>query len=162
MRLFVLTLFTAMTLAMPTAAQEAVYIIRHAEKELSGDDPPITEVGKTRAAAWAEMLQHAGLDVVITSDAKRTQQTGRIIAESLGLPINSVNRKETAALIDALGFEHEEETVLVIAHAETIPNILENLGVFEDVHISQTDFANIFILLQPGTDEARLIRMRMP
>ena len=161
MRLVFLTIVTAMT-AFASMAQEAVYVIRHAEKELSGDDPAITAEGEVRAAAWAEMLEHAELDVVFTSDAKRTQQTGEIIAKKLGLPLNSVSRTDTAGLIDALSFDHEEDTVLVVGHAETIPGILGSLGTFEDVDISQTDFANLFILLRPGAEEPRLIRMRMP
>ena len=161
MRLFFLTIFTAMT-AFASLAQEAVYVIRHSEKELSGDDPAITAEGEARAAAWAEMLKHAGIDVVFTSDAKRTQQTGEIIAEKLGLPLNSASRADSAGLVDALSFDHEEDTVLVVGHAETIPGILGSLGAFEDIDISQTDFANLFILLQPGEDESRLIRIVMP
>lgn len=162
MRFPFLVFLVAMAATPPTSAQDAAYVIRHTEKELSGDDPAITEEGKARASAWAEMLAHVGLDVVFTSDAKRTQQTGAIIAEKLGLPLSSVNRADTAGLIDALSFDHEEDTVLVVGHTETIPGILENLGAFEDIDISQTDFANLFILLQPGVDESRLIRMRMP
>lgn len=162
MRLPFWVFLVAMAAASTTSAQDAVYVIRHAEKELSGDDPAITEEGKARASAWAEMLAHVGLDVVFTSDAKRTQQTGAIIAEKLGLPLSSVNRADIAGLIDALSFDHEEDTVLVVGHAETIPGILQNLGTFEDIDISQTDFANLFILLHPGVDEPRLIHMRMP
>jgi len=162
MRLFVLTWVAVMATAAASTAQEVVYVIRHAEKELSGDDPSITEVGRARAAAWAEMLLYAGLDVVFTSDAKRTQQTGDIIAGKLGLPINSMNRDDTAALIDTLNFDHEEDTVLIVGHAETIPGILENLGASADTEISQSDFANLFILIDTGTDQTRLIQMQMP
>ncbi|WP_193789535.1 SixA phosphatase family protein [Salipiger sp. CCB-MM3] len=162
MRLLFLTILAVMATALATKAQEAVYIIRHAEKELTGDDPAITDEGKARAAAWAKMLEHVGLDVVFTSDAKRTHQTGAIIAETLGLPLNSVSRANTAGLIDALSFDHEEEAVLVVGHTETIPNILESLGVAEEIEVSQTDFANLFILLKPDANDPHLIRLRMP
>ncbi len=162
MRLPLLVFLIALAAAPTSSAQEAVYVIRHAEKELSGDDPSITEAGKLRAAAWADMLQHAALDVVFTSDAKRTQQTGAIIASKLGLPTNSVHRSDTTGLIDTLGFDHEQDTVLVVGHAETIPSILEGLGTFEDVDVDQDDFANLFVLLNPGADEPKLIRIRMP
>lgn len=65
-------------------------------------------------------------------------------------------------LIDLLSFDHEQDTVLVVGHAETIPGILEGLGVFTNIDISQTDFANLFVVLQPGADDTRLIRIRMP
>ena len=162
MRTLIPPLLAAMVLSCAAAAQEAVYVIRHAEKELTGDDPSITPEGEARAAAWAEMLQNVELDVVFTSDAKRTQETGNIIANRLGLPIHSVDRADTTALIDMLSFDHDDDTVLVVGHAETIPGILESLGAFNEIEISQSDFANLFILLQPEADEPRLIRMRMP
>ncbi|MFC6636999.1 hypothetical protein GV827_20845 [Sulfitobacter sp. JBTF-M27] len=162
MRLLLSTLFAAMVVSATAAAQEAVYVIRHAEKEISGEDPSITDEGKVRAAAWAEMLQHIELDVVFTSDAKRTQETGNIIANSLELPIHAIDRWDTAGLIDLLSFDHEQDTVLVVGHAETIPGILAGLGVFTNIEIIQSDFANLFIVLQPGADDPRLIRIRMP
>jgi len=161
MRLLFTTLL-AIIVSFPAAAQEVVYVIRHAEKEIIGEDPSITDEGKARAAAWAEMLQHAELDVVFTSDAKRTQETGAIIAEILELPTHSVDRADSTGLTDVLSFDHEEDVVLVVGHAETIPAIIESLGAFNEIEISQTDFANLFIVVQPGGEELRLIRMRMP
>jgi hypothetical protein len=73
-----------------------------------------------------------------------------------------VNRDDTAALIDTLIFDHEEDTVLIVGHAETIPGILENLGASADIEISQSDFANLFILIDTGADQTRLIQMQMP
>ena len=162
MRVLALAFWLAISAGLPATAQEAVFIIRHAEKELGGDDPSITEEGKARAAAWADMLQHVGLDVVFTSDAKRTQQTGEIIAAKLGLPLNSMNRADTAGLTDTLSFDYEEDVVLIVGHAETIPGILQNLGVSDNIEVDQTDFSNLFLLFQPGSDEPRLVRLRMP
>jgi phosphohistidine phosphatase SixA len=162
MRAIALAAYLSISVGLPATAQEAVYLIRHAEQELSGNDPSITEAGKARAASWAKMLQYVGLDVIYTSDAKRTQQTGRIIADRLGLSLNSMNRAETVGLTDKLSFDHEEDTVLIVGHAETIPGILQNLGVSGNIEVSQSDFANLFMLFHPGADEVRLIRLRMP
>jgi len=162
MRTIALFVCLMISAALPTMAQEMAFLIRHAEKELSGDDPSITEAGKSRAAAWAEMLQHVGLDVVFTSDAKRAQQTGEIIAARLGLPLYSMDRADTVGLTDRLGFDHEADTVLIVGHSETIPGILRNLGASNRVEVSKTDFANLFVLFQPGSDKPQLVRLRMP
>lgn len=59
MRTF-LPVFTAViSITSMSAAQDVAYVVRHAEKELTGDDPSITVEGRARAAAWAEMLQNA-------------------------------------------------------------------------------------------------------
>lgn len=143
-------------------AQVAVYVIRHGEKESSGADPALTEAGRDRAAAWAEMLRPSALKIVLTSDAKRTQETGGIIAGSLGIPHKALPLQDVAGLADLIEFDHDEDNVLIVGHAETIPGILSSLGSPTAVAISQDDFANLFVLVRLGTDEPQLIRLRMP
>lgn len=162
MRIFCIGLLLLMASSFSAAAQNAVYLIRHCEKELSGADPMLTSEGRQRAADWAEMLQHVGLDAIITSDALRTRETGAIIADALGLQANALPRGDTAALVDVLEFDHEEDTVLIVAHAETIPRILEGLGVQEYVTIDQSEFANLFAVLGPSSDAPMYIHLLMP
>ena len=95
---------------------------------MEGADPDITEAGRDRAAAWARLLSDAGLDLVITSDAKRTRETGGIIAEHLGLPTDSLPAADVAGLVDMLEFDHAEDRVLIVGHTETIPGMLELLA----------------------------------
>lgn len=160
--LFLFSLWFLCAPGLSVQAQEAIYIIRHAEKELTGEDPKLTDIGRKRAAAWAEMLMHAKLDVAITSDARRTRETGEIIAKTLGLPKKEIPKQDVTGLVDLLQFDHEEDSVLVVGHTETIPNILAKLGVVDVVEISKDDFANLFILFAPGSGERQLVRLRMP
>lgn len=148
-------------LATTAPAQEAVFVIRHAEKA-AGEDPPLTEAGRLRAAAWAEMLQGAGIRQVITSDTWRTRETGAIIATALGTAQTEVDRRDIAGLVDLLGFDHEDERVLIVGHAETIPSILAGLGHAGTVEVSQADFASLFVLTPEEGGPARLIRLHMP
>ena len=146
----------------PTHAQETVFIIRHAEKETSGADPRLIDAGRRRAASWADMLRPGGIDVIITSDAKRTRETGGIIAERLGVSKMELPRQDVVGLVDMLQFDHADDNVLIVAHTETIPSIVSSLGVPETVEISQEDFATLLIVM-PGDDaDARLVALRMP
>lgn len=149
-------------LASQSFAQAAVYIIRHGEKEPSGADPALTETGRERAAAWAEMFKLSELNIILTSDAKRTRETGGIIAGSLGIPHKALPLQDVAGLTDLIEFDHEEDNVLIVGHAETIPGILSSLGSSATVEISQSDFANLFILVRQGTDAPQLTWLRMP
>ncbi|RYH09601.1 histidine phosphatase family protein [Tropicimonas sp. IMCC6043] len=162
MREFCIGLWLLVATSVPAAAQDAVYLIRHCEKELSEDDPALTPEGRQRAANWAEMLQHVGLDAVITSNALRTRETGGIIADALGLDVTALPGGDTAGLLDVLEFDHEEDSVLIVAHAETIPGILESLGVMEDVTIDQSEFDNLFAVLGPSSDAPAYVRLLMP
>lgn len=76
-----------------------------AEKRFSGDggaDPELTEEGFTQAARAADLIasgdrlaglgRHApftGIDTVLASPLRRTQQTAAVVAERLGLPVTT-------------------------------------------------------------------------
>ena len=136
-----------------TKAQEKVLLIRHAEKEANDEDPALTEAGRMRAEAWADMFSDSDIQAVITTDARRTRETGMIIAGHLELERKEVATFDVLGLLDLLSFDHEDQTVLVVAHAETIPAILSALGSPKDVQIAQDDFTNLFVIIpsaQPG------------
>ncbi|MCI5074344.1 phosphoglycerate mutase family protein [Oricola sp.] len=152
----------AATHPVPVHTQEAVYIIRHAEKETADQDPPLTAEGRDRAAKWAQMLRRADIDVVITSDARRTRETGGIIAEELDVPQTRLPANDVSGLVDLIQFDHEEDTVLVVGHAEIIPSIVSALGVAEPVVVSQDDFANLFVVTGNAEGMPRMIRLIMP
>ena len=153
----------AMVITVPyTEAQETVFIIRHAEKDVDGHDPGLTEAGRARSAAWAAMLTEAEIDLVITTDARRTQETGRIIAEALGVERAQFAMADVTGLIDALGFDYADDRVLVVGHTETIPSILSGLGRLDAIEMMQGDYANLYIFSPEAAENARLIHLRMP
>ena len=162
MQKYIFSLILLMATSSQAIAQDAVYLIRHGEKELSGDDPALTPEGRQRAADWAEMLRKVGVDVVLTSDALRTRETGGIIAAELDLEASALPTNDITGLVDALEFDHEDETVLVIGHAETIPRILEALGVLDSITIDQNEFDNLFIVQRPSLEEPLFFRLIMP
>lgn len=160
--LFATAMASATAIPVPTQAQEAVFIIRHAEKESSEPDPQLTDAGRERAAKWAEMIGLANIDVVITSEARRTRETGGAIAEKLDIPQKQLPANDVSGVVDLIQFDHEEDTVLVVGHTETIPSILSGLGVSEAVDIDQGDFANLFIVTMDGDGVTRMTRLIMP
>ena len=157
------TLFLSLllSLATPAFAQELILAIRHAEKQ-DGVDPALTEQGRARAANWATMLRPVGLDIVITSHARRTVETGTLIATALDLPLISFPANTPSALLDALEFDHEDDRVLIVGHAETIPGILTALGAPDPVEMTQAQFDRLFLLHAPNSGAATLSELRMP
>ena len=61
------------------------------EKRFSGsggDDPGLSEIGEEQARAAARYLaQRGGIDAVVCSPMRRTQQTAAVVAETLGLDV---------------------------------------------------------------------------
>jgi broad specificity phosphatase PhoE len=159
---FAFLVLAALLLTTAVNAQEVLFFIRHAEKEVTGDDPGLTQEGRARSAAWASFLGHAEIDQVITTDARRSQQTGDIIAQVLGLAQTQIAMQDVTGLIDALEFEHSEDRVLIVGHTETIPSILFRIGHPDMLQIDQEDFSNLFVFTPGAGEGARLIHMQMP
>lgn len=162
MRKALITIVFLTQTILPASAQDTVFLIRHGEKEATGSDPALTQAGRQRAARWAEMLRSAPIDAVITSDAARTRETGAIIADALALPASDWPMGDTAGLVDLLQFDHEDGTVLVIGHTETIPHIVERLGGPGDATISPDSFDTLFVLQGANTGAPRQLRLHMP
>ena len=148
--------------ATTATAQEVVYLIRHAEKDSEGADPVLTEAGRARAAGWARMLAEAGIDAILTSDRRRTQETGAIVGAALGLPQVALPASDVAATLDRLQFEHAEDVVLVVGHSETLPLIVEGLGGGAGVKIGPEEFDTLLVLTGLAEGAPRLLHLRMP
>jgi len=162
MRTIWLALLLSIAAPATVSAEAVVYLIRHGEKELQGDDPALSEAGRARSSAWATLLRPAGIEVLLSSDARRARETAGIIAGHLALEQVEIPMMDVAGFVDALEFDHEGETVLIVAHTETIPSILGGLGVTEPVEIDRTEFDNLFIVNAPGSGTPTLIRLKMP
>ena len=153
--------------AAPAAATEPrlVVLVRHAEKgDTPPDDPPLTEAGRARAQALVAALKDAGVTAIVTSDARRTRETARPLAEALGIaPVavaaGAAGLEAHIAAVAAEVRRHRGEVVLVVGHSDTIPAIIRALGGDRLPRIRGVEFDDLFVLL-PGADGGRLVRSR--
>lgn len=147
--------------ALPVAhAQQAVYLMRHAEQVLDVEDPPLTEAGHQRAKAWAGILRDAGIKVIYTSKKRRTRQTGEHIAQALNIPLETIPRRDVAGLVNRLRTRHADDVVLVISHSRIIPKLLKELGHSEDVTIQPDDYDNLFVIVPKSKKDLIVLRLR--
>ncbi len=97
-----------------------IICLRHAEAEpfsllAAGDtsarkspsDPPLTPTGQSQAEAAAVLLRDENAQRIFVSDARRSRQTGEIIASRLGLEVESVPAL-AETLMEAVGTETSE------------------------------------------------------
>ena len=149
--------------ALPAAlAQEAVYLIRHAEQALDVEDPPLTDAGHQRAKAWAGILRDAGIKIVYTSTKRRTKQTAEPIIQALNIPLEIMPRRDVAGLVDRLRIRHADDAVLIVSHTFIIPKLVKELGHSEDVTIERDDYGNLFIIVPQSESDPLVLRLRYP
>jgi broad specificity phosphatase PhoE len=162
MRYQLIGLILLIAVAAPvTYAQETIFLIRHAEQVHDVEDPPLTEAGFDRAKTWATIFRDAGIKMIYTSKKRRTQQTGEIIAQELGIPLQKVSRRDIHGLVNQVRKEHVDDLVLIVTHSKTLPKLLEAFAPFgEYPTIKRDDYDNLFIVVPKGKAEPRVMRLR--
>ena len=147
-------------------AQEAVFVVRHAEKT-ADQQQWLTEAGRARAQRLAAMLKDSGIAAIYSTDTERTRGTVQPLAEALRLKIElydtgaSMSGKVDAhAFVAALRKTHPNDVVLVVGHSNTIPNLLETLGCREKVMLGDNEYDNLFVVVPKPDSAAMLLRLR--
>lgn len=94
-------------------------IIRHAlpENERRDDgpaDPPLSDLGRRQAEATADFLAGETVDAIVTSSMRRAIETGRPLAERLGLTpttrddlVESDHRRDSYTPAEEMDMDHE-------------------------------------------------------
>jgi len=151
-----LLIFVSVSIA---SAQPIVVIVRHAEKAANGgNDADLSSAGRARAEALARILKDSGITAIFTSEFKRTQETAAPTATSTHVTPTMVAAKDTAALVARL---HQlNSNALVVAHGDTIPNIVKALGINSPINVPDADYSELFIVILG--DKPQLFRLHYP
>ena len=147
-----------------TADCTTVVIIRHAEKALgSVADPPLTEAGEARAELLARMFGDAKspgrIDAIYVSPELRNRLTAAPLAARLGVTpvVTSADPKDLARRVL---HEHEGGRVLVIAHVDTVPQIVAALTGNDNVPaMGAAEYGTMYIVTVPRIGIANVLRL---
>jgi len=138
-----------------------VILVRHAEKSQQGADPALTQVGEARALRLAAMLRDAGVTAVFASDTLRARATAAPLAARLGLPVEEYAGRDVEGLVAAVADRHRGETVLVVGHSNTVPQILDRLTRGRYVVTLRADEYDAFYLVTVSRfDPPSVLRLR--
>jgi phosphohistidine phosphatase SixA len=144
----------------PKHLRATVILLRHAEKDPSGDavNPGLSEAGKKRALTLAHLLAHARVTHLFASKYKRARETLQPLAEANGLKIDT----DFGAVVADLGpriLDLPAGSVAVVAgHSNTIPALSAALGgeipnletTPQGNMIAEKDYGRLFVLT-PGS-----------
>jgi broad specificity phosphatase PhoE len=122
-----------------------VILVRHAERLNDTDTTSLSVTGRERAAELAAVIREAGVAHIFVTEKSRTGQTAAPAAERLNLVPSVIPAGETPRLIDSLR-EFRGETMLVVAHGNTISGILAALDIHEPVVIPRDVFDDLLVI----------------
>ena len=156
-----LSLILSISLLLITAANAApvIFIVRHAEKtRAGGNDPDLSLEGRKRADALAHILKDSQITAVFVTEFKRTQETAAPTAKASHVSPTVVPANDIRALVEKLRALNSD--ALVVGHGNTIPDLLQALGVTTPVSIPEDDYTEIFAVLVG--DAPHLLRLHYP
>ena len=152
-------LAASLSVAARSQSSGTVFLVRHAEKTSTARDATLTPKGLKRAECLAHTLGDAGIQVIFATGFVRTQQTARPLTKKLGLKAVTVEYRDIAGLVDKL-HSMSDKNVLVVAHSDTLPGIIEKLGAGKVDPIKEDEFDRMFVFHQTGPDTGSVATLR--
>jgi broad specificity phosphatase PhoE len=155
-------LVVATLLLSASAAAEAspiVFLVRHAEKAATGgNDPDLSAAGQERAEALARMLKDAEITAIFTTEFKRTRETAAPTAKATKISSTVVLANDIPALAEKL--RALKGNALVVAHGNTIPDLVKALGIELPIAVSENDYSELFVIIM--AEKPQLVRLHYP
>jgi len=143
-----------------TAAQEAVFLVRHAERLDQSQDSALSAEGRERAARLARMLRDAQITAIYVSQYRRTVETAKPLGDLLGLPPQPVPADDPDTLLAKLRSLGPRARALVVSHSDRLPVLLKSLGLEQDLTIPADEYDDLFIVFPQDKTGARVLRLR--
>jgi broad specificity phosphatase PhoE len=124
-----------------------VVLVRHTEKAaIPPDDPPLSPEGVVRAKSLAHVLKDTGIDVIIATQFQRTAATVAPAAAQAGITPIIMPAMNIQAFVDSINSAYEGKEILIAGHSNTIPAIIEALGISTPPTITENDYDDLFVV----------------
>ena len=139
-----------------------VVLVRHAEKAAEpAADPPLTAAGEARAQALVNAVADMPVHAILSTDFARTRATAAPLAARLGLVPELVDaraRDHARLVAEGILAHHRGETVVVVGHSNTVPDIVAALGAPKPTAICDSEYDNLYVVRVPATGAATVER----
>jgi phosphohistidine phosphatase SixA len=156
----VLLLFSMLAWARPALAQEAIYIVRHAERADQSADSGLSTEGVGRSYKLRDMLHDAGITRIFTTELRRTIETAAPLAAAGHVTPQSIPGTDVEALASRITAADARDRVLVVGHSNTVPALLRALHVDAAITIADDAYDNLFIVVPQRDGRPVMLRLK--
>ena len=141
MRNFILLFSLILLLGACTSqnSPKTIFIVRHAEKQLLGNDPALAYVGEVRAKKLAQILEKENIKHVFSTDFLRTKSTAQPTATAANVPITTYDPSQQEEFVQQL--RQLEGNILVIGHSNTVSPLANTFITEGEKFEDLTDFS---------------------
>jgi broad specificity phosphatase PhoE len=148
--------------SLPSFASAAtILLIRHAERNPGmSPDVLLNAAGEQRAKDLADVMKDANIKRIYVTEVRRTQQTAEPLAAQLHLKPEVIAAKDVDVLVSRLRSLGEDETVLVVGHANTAPQVVEKLGGGSVPPLGENEYDRLTVVYTGAGGNARVLTLR--
>ena len=152
--LVVATAFVLMGVEKPPSARahseipdgSTIVLVRHADKMSGQGDVALSPAGMKRRDALMEVLKNSSLSVIVRTNALRSKETTKLIADKLKLVPVEIKRSSTEQNdMEQAVRANLPGVALVVGHSETLPGLIEALG---GPNVEVNTFDNLFVIVR--------------
>ena len=139
-------------------------LIRHAEKILaSGNDPQLSTKGWQRANELVHIFDAVDIDAVYASPYRRAIDTARPLATAKQLEILHYDPNELVSFAQEILKTHQGETVVIIGHSNTTPQLTNTLAGTEYSDLEETEYDWLYFVEMStfGTTKVKKLKVRL-
>ncbi len=145
----------------PAVSAATIILVRHAERISSmSADALLSPAGEERARQLSEVLKDAKIQRIYVTEVRRTQQTAQPTADRLHLKPIIIAKKDIDGLVNQLRMTGENETVLVVGHADTVPLIIERLGAGSVPAFRDAEYDRMTVVFVNSNGGAQAVTLR--
>lgn len=137
-------------------------VLRHAEKADSSKDTNLSAEGQIRADELRKTLGPVDVKAIYSTPYNRTKQTVTSLATEKNITITEYQaNKPYEEFVDELVAAHHGQTVVVVGHSNTVPEILKALtkNTF-NVVINENQFDNLFVVTLNDGQKPEVVTMK--
>lgn len=145
-----------------SSAITTVILVRHSEKAGATGDVPLSAAGMDRANELARVLTATSIAAIYVTPYLRTEQTAAPLATAHHLKpvITETGDTYARSLADAILRDHKGDTLVVVGHSNTTPDVIRSLGVANAPSIADSEYDNLFIVSLADGASAKLTTLK--
>ena len=128
----------------PSSAQDnfTLYLVRHAEKASTKQDPALTACGQSRANQLSTILRNIEIEAVYSTAYKRTMSTAQPTAKSKSIPIKQYAPNGLEQLAREL--IAQQKSGLIVGHSNTTPQLASILTGQTINEMTEKEYQHLF------------------
>lgn len=143
--------------------QTVFFLLRHAEKITTGEsrNPDLTKEGYERAERLKKILKKVKLDMICSTDYKRTLETVRASAVDQDVPYTTYTPQAQQIFIKNTLKEKAGSNVLLVGHSNTIPNAVDiATNTKNNIVLTEKDYDNLYVVSVKQDGSAKLLSLK--